>query len=58
VNTYETRTYKSVSPENKLKIEQGIIGVGMSIEECKASSPSANFLKSSLQLMVVMNYGK
>ncbi len=39
VNTYETRTYKSVSPENKLKIEQGIIGVGMSIEECKASCP-------------------
>jgi len=45
VNTYETRTYKSVSPENKLKIEQGIIGVGMSIEECKASCPKCQFFK-------------
>ena len=45
VNIYETRTYKSVSPENKLKIEQGIIGVGMSIEECKASCPKCQFFK-------------
>jgi len=45
VNTYEARTYKSVSPENKLNIEQGIIGVGMSIEECKASCPECQFFK-------------
>jgi hypothetical protein len=45
VNTYETRTYKSVSPENKVKIEQGIIGVGMSIEECKASCPKCQFFR-------------
>ena len=37
--------YKSASPENKLKIEQGKIDVGMSIEECKASCPECQFLK-------------
>jgi hypothetical protein len=45
VNTYETINYKLVSPENKLKIEKGIIGVGMSIEECKASCPKCQFIK-------------
>jgi len=45
VNTRETINYKLVSPENKLKIEKGIIGVGMSIEECKASCPKCQFIK-------------
>jgi hypothetical protein len=45
VNTHETINYKLVTPENKLKIEKGIIGVGMSIEECKASCPKCQFVK-------------
>jgi hypothetical protein len=45
VNKDETIAYKSASPENRLKIEQGTIGVGMSIEECKASCPQCQFSK-------------
>jgi hypothetical protein len=45
VTRYETTAYKSASPENKLKIEQGKIDVGMSIEESKASCPECQFLK-------------
>jgi hypothetical protein len=45
VSRYETMAYKSASPENKLKIEQGEIGVGMSIEECKASCPKCQFIR-------------
>jgi hypothetical protein len=45
VTRYETAAYQSASPENKLKIEQGKIDVGMSIEECKASCPECQFLK-------------
>jgi hypothetical protein len=42
---YETMAYKSASPENRLRIEQGKIDVGMSIEECKASCPNCQFLR-------------
>jgi hypothetical protein len=45
VTRYETMAYKSASPENRLKIEQGKIDVGMSIEECKASCPECQFLR-------------
>ena len=45
VTRYETMAYKSASPENSLKIEQGKIDVGMSIDECKASCPECQFLK-------------
>ena len=45
VNKHETIAYKLASPENRLKIEQGTIGVGMSIEECKASCPKCQFVK-------------
>jgi hypothetical protein len=45
VTRYETMAYKSASPENKLKIEQGKIDVGMSIKECKASCPDCKFLR-------------
>jgi hypothetical protein len=34
---------KSLSPENRLKIEQRKIDMGMSIEECKASCPECQF---------------
>jgi hypothetical protein len=44
VTKYETLAYKSASPENRLRIEQGKIDVGMSIEECKASCPECQFL--------------
>jgi hypothetical protein len=42
---YETMAYKSASPENRPRIEQGKIDVGMSIEECKASCPKCQFSK-------------
>jgi len=45
VTKYETMAYKSASPENRLKIEQGKIDVGMSIEECKVSCPGCQFLR-------------
>jgi hypothetical protein len=45
VTRYETMAYKSASSENRLKIEQGKIDVGMSIDECKASCPECQFLK-------------
>jgi hypothetical protein len=45
VTRYETMAYKSASPENKLKIEQGKIDVGMSIEECNASCPECQFVR-------------
>ena len=45
VTRYETMAYKSASPENRLKIEQGKIDVGMSVEECKASCPECQFLR-------------
>ena len=45
VARYETMAYKSASPENRLKIEQGKIDVGMSIEECKVSCPECQFLR-------------
>ena len=45
VMRYETEAYKSASPENKAKIEQEKIDVGMSIEECKASCPECKFVK-------------
>jgi len=45
VTRYETMAYKSASPENKLKIEQGKMDVGMSIEECNASCPECHFVK-------------
>ena len=45
VTRYETMAYKSASPENKLKIEQGKIDVGMSIKECKASCLECQFLR-------------
>lgn len=45
VTRYETMAYKSASPENRLKIEQGKIDVGMSIEECRASCPECQFLR-------------
>lgn len=43
VTRYETMAYKSASPENRQKIEQGKIDAGMSIEECKASCPECQF---------------
>ena len=45
VTGYETTAYKSASPENRVKIEQGKIDVGMSIEEWKASCPECQFLR-------------
>jgi hypothetical protein len=45
VTRHETAAYQSASPENKLKIEQGKIDVGMSIEECKASCPECQFVR-------------
>jgi hypothetical protein len=64
VTRYETMVYKSASPENKLKIEQGKIDVGMSIKECKASCPECQFLmkfsntKGDYQLWEVTGPGK
>jgi hypothetical protein len=64
VTRYETMAYKSASPENKLKIEQGKIDVGMSIEECKASCPECKFLakftntKGDYELWEVTEPGK
>jgi hypothetical protein len=45
VNKQETIAYKLASSENRLKMEQGTIAVGMSIEECKASCPKCQFVK-------------
>ena len=45
VNRHDTVAYKLASPENKVKIEQGIIGEGMSIQECKSSCPECQFIK-------------
>ena len=45
VNRFETVAYKQASPENKLKMEQGVIDVGMSIEECRVSCPECQFVK-------------
>ncbi len=45
VAKYETIAYRSASPENRLKIEQGEIAAGMSIEECKAACPECRFVK-------------
>ena len=64
VTRYETMAYKSASPENKLKIEQGTIDVGMSIEECKASCPECQFIgkftsvKGDYELWTVTGPGK
>ena len=64
VTRYETMAYKSASPENKLKIEQGKIDVGMSIKECKASCFECQFLrkftstKGDYQLWEVTGPGK
>jgi hypothetical protein len=64
VTRYETMAYKSASPENKLKIEQEKIDVGMSIEECKASCPECQFLrkftnmKGDYELWEVTGQGK
>ncbi len=64
VTRYETMAYKSASPENRLKIEQGKIDVGMSIEECKASCPECQFLrkftntKGDYELWEVTGQGK
>jgi len=61
---YETVAYKSASPENKLKIEQGKIEVGMSIEECKVSCSQCQFLmkfsntKGDYELWEVTGQGK
>jgi hypothetical protein len=40
---YETSAYKSASPENRLRIEEGKIVPGMSVEECKVSCPDCQF---------------
>ncbi len=45
MNRFETTAYQSASPENKVKIEQGTIGVGMSIEECRLSCPECQFVR-------------
>lgn len=45
VNRFETTAYQLASPENKLKIEQGTIAVGMSIEECRVSCTECQFIK-------------
>jgi hypothetical protein len=45
LNRYETMAYQVASPENKLKIEQGVIGEDMSIEECKISCPECQFIR-------------
>ena len=64
VTRYETTAYKSASSENKLKIEQGKIDVGMSIEECKASCPECQFsekftnTKGDYELWEVIGPGK
>ena len=64
VTRYETMAYKSASSENRLKIEQGKIDVGMSIEECKASCPECQFLgkftntKGDYELWEVTGPGK
>jgi len=64
VTRYETMAYQSASPENKLKIEQGKIDAGMSIEECKASCLECQFLrkftntKGDYQLWEVTGPGK
>jgi hypothetical protein len=64
VTRYETMAYKSASPENKLKIEQEKIDVGMSIEECKTSCPECQFLrkftntKGDYELWEVTGQGK
>jgi hypothetical protein len=64
VSRYETMAYKSASPENRLRIEQGKIDVGMSIEESKASCPECQFLrkftntKGDYELWVVTGPGK
>ena len=43
VTKYETTAYKSASPENRVRIEQGKIVPGMSIEESKVSCPECDF---------------
>ena len=64
VTRYETMAYKSASPENRLKIEQEKINVGMSIEECKASCPECQFrrkftnTKGDYELWEVIGAGK
>ena len=45
VNRHDTVAYKLASAENKVKIEQGIIDEGMSIQECKSSCPECQFIK-------------
>jgi hypothetical protein len=45
VTRYETMAYKSASPENRVKIEQGKIDVGMSIEECEVSCADCKFIR-------------
>jgi len=44
VNRFETAAYQSASPENKLRIEQGKIEAGMSVEEGKVSRPDCQFI--------------
>ena len=45
VTRYETTAYKSASPENRLRIEQGGLSAGMSIEECKIACPKCQFTR-------------
>ena len=40
---YETTAYKSASPENRLRIEEGKIVPGMSLDESKISCPECQF---------------
>jgi hypothetical protein len=40
---YETTAYKSASAENRLRIEEGKIVPGMSLEESKVSCPECQF---------------
>jgi hypothetical protein len=45
VTRYETTAYQSASPEIRMRIEEGAIGVGMSVEECKASCLECRFVR-------------
>ena len=41
----QTTAYRTASPENRLRIEQREIGVGMSVEECQSSCPECRFIR-------------
>ena len=61
---YETIAYKSASPEDKLRIEQEKIVVGMSVEACKTACPGCQFVrkftstKGDYELWEVTGQGK